>query len=551
MRAVEVLRSALMSMVEEMGLSWPVKAVIEPPRDARHGDLAVNVAMLLAREAGKNPRELAQTFAAGLPERCTDILKAEVAGPGFINVTFSPDFWRQTVADIEAAGTDYGRSQVGAGRRTLVEYVSANPTGPLHVGHGRGAAVGDSLARLLRRAGFAVDTEYYINDAGLQMRLLGLSVWLRVQELKGRPVEWPESYYRGEYIIDIAREMLAEDDGLADLPEAEGKERCYERAMRDILNGIKQDLADFRVEHQHWFSEKTLVEGGKVAEAFAALDEAGYTYHKDDAYWFATEKLGDDKDRVLRKSDGTLTYFASDIAYHHDKFRRGYQWLIDIWGADHHGYVPRMRAAIAAMGQPRESFDVVLIQLVNLLQNGQPVSMSTRAGTFETLADVIKEVGTDAARFMFLSRKSDSPLDFDLELAKQRSLDNPVYYVQYAHARICAVLRRAEERGMRLPDRCEPALLAALDTPEDMALLRKATGMEDMIANAALTLSVHHVSHYLMDLAGMLHSYYAKHQVLDAADSGRSLARLALLRAIGQVLRNGLDILGVSAPETM
>ena len=551
MRAVEVLRSALMSMVEEMGLSWPVKAVIEPPRDARHGDLAVNVAMLLAREAGKNPRELAQTFAAGLPERCADILKAEVAGPGFINVTFSPDFWRQTVADIEAAGTDYGRSQVGAGRRTLVEYVSANPTGPLHVGHGRGAAVGDSLARLLRRAGFAVDTEYYINDAGLQMRLLGLSVWLRVQELKGRPVEWPESYYRGEYIIDIAREMLAEDDGLADLPEAEGKERCYERAMRDILNGIKQDLADFRVEHQHWFSEKTLVEGGKVAEAFAALDEAGYTYHKDDAYWFATEKLGDDKDRVLRKSDGTLTYFASDIAYHHDKFRRGYQWLIDIWGADHHGYVPRMRAAIAAMGQPRESFDVVLIQLVNLLQNGQPVSMSTRAGTFETLADVIKEVGTDAARFMFLSRKSDSPLDFDLELAKQRSLDNPVYYVQYAHARICAVLRRAEERGMHLPDRCDPALLAALDTPEDMALLRKAAGMEDMIANAALTLSVHHVSHYLMELAGMLHSYYAKHQVLDAADSGRSLARLALLRAIGQVLRNGLDILGVSAPETM
>lgn len=551
MRAVDVLRSALKNMVEEMGLSWPAKAVIEPPRDARHGDLAANVAMLLAREAGKNPRDLAQALVAGLPERCPEILGAEVAGPGFINVTFSPDFWRQTVPDIEAAGADYGRSPVGAGRRTLVEYVSANPTGPLHVGHGRGAAVGDSLARLLRHAGFAVETEYYINDAGLQMRLLGLSVWLRVQELKGRPVEWPESYYRGEYIIDIAREMLAEDPGLADLPEAEGKERCYERAMRDILNGIKQDLTDFRVEHQHWFSEKTLVEGGKVDAAFAALDKAGYTYHKDGAYWFATEKLGDDKDRVLRKSDGTLTYFASDIAYHHDKYQRGYQWLIDIWGADHHGYVPRMRAAIAAMGQPRDSFDVVLIQLVNLLQNGQPVSMSTRAGTFETLADVIKEVGTDAARFMFLSRKSDSPLDFDLELAKQRSLDNPVYYVQYAHARICAVLRRAEERGMSLPGRCDLPLLAALDTPEDLALLRKAAGMEDMIADAAMTLSVHHVSHYLMELSGMLHSYYARHQVLDAGDSGRSLARLALLRAVGQVLRNGLDILGVSAPETM
>ncbi|HJA78307.1 MAG TPA: arginine--tRNA ligase [Candidatus Desulfovibrio intestinavium] len=551
MRATDVLRSALVNLVEEMGLSWPAKAVIEPPRDARHGDLAANVAMLLAREAGKNPRDLAQSLAESLPERCPDIVKAEVAGPGFINVTFSPDFWRQTVCEVEAAGADYGRSAVGAGRRTLVEYVSANPTGPLHVGHGRGAAVGDSLARLLRRAGFAVDTEYYINDAGLQMRLLGLSVWLRVQELKGRPVAWPESYYRGEYIIDIAREMLAEDAGLADLPEEEGKNRCYERAMREILDGIKRDLADFRVEHQHWFSEKTLVEGGKVAAAFAALDKAGYTYHQDDAYWFATEKLGDDKDRVLRKSDGSLTYFASDIAYHHDKYQRGYEWLIDIWGADHHGYVPRMRAAIAAMGQARESFDVVLIQLVNLLQNGQPVSMSTRAGTFETLADVIKEVGTDAARFMFLSRKSDSPLDFDLELAKQRSLDNPVYYVQYAHARICAVLRRAEERGLNLPERTDAAQLAALDTPEDMALLRKAAGMEDMIANAAQTLSVHHVSHYLMDLAGMLHSYYAKHQVLDAGDAGRSLARLALLRAVGQVLRNGLDILGVSAPETM
>ncbi len=551
MRATDVLRSALKTLLEEKDLGWPAKAVIQPPRDARHGDLAANVAMLLAKEAGRNPRDLARDLAAALPQRCPDILSAEVAGPGFINVTFSPDFWRQTVLDVERQGVDFGRSNVGAGRKTLVEYVSANPTGPLHVGHGRGAAVGDSLARLLRRAGYDVHTEYYINDAGLQMRLLGLSVWLRVQELMQRPVQWPESYYRGDYIIDIAKEMLAEDPSLPDLPEEEGRERCYQRAMNDILDGIRKDLADFRVEHQNWFSEKTLVTGGKVDAAFAALDKAGHTCHKDNAYWFATEKLGDDKDRVLRKSDGTLTYFASDIAYHHDKYQRGYQWLIDIWGADHHGYVPRMRAAIAAMGQPRDSFDVVLIQLVNLLQNGQPVSMSTRAGTFETLADVIKEVGTDAARFMFLSRKSDSPLDFDLELAKQRSLDNPVYYVQYAHARVCAVLRRAGERGITLPPQSDLALLAALDTPEDMSLLRKAAGMEDMIATAAQTLAVHHVSHFLMDLAGMLHSYYAKHQVLVAGDEARTRARLALLRAIGQVLRNGLDILGVSAPETM
>ena len=522
MRATDVLRSALMGIVEEMGLSWPSKAVIEPPRDPKHGDLAANIAMLLAREAHKNPRELAQIFVEKLPQRCADIEKVEVAGPGFCNVTFSQHFWRKTVCEVEAAGAA-----------------------------GRGAAVGDSLARLLRKAGFDVETEYYINDAGRQMRILGLSVWLRVKELAGRPVEWPEDYYRGSYIIDIAREMLAEDPSLPDMEDQAGQDRCYERAMNEILDGIKADLADFRVEHQHWFSEKTLVESGAVKAAFDALTEAGHTFDKDGAFWFATQALGDDKDRVLRKSDGSLTYFASDIAYHHNKFQRGYDWLIDIWGADHHGYVPRMRAAITAMGKPRESFDVVLIQLVNLLQGGKPVSMSTRAGTFETLADVVKEVGADAARFMFLSRKSDTSLDFDLELAKQRSLDNPVYYVQYAHARICAVLRRAEERGITLPAAATDELLAALDTPEDMALLRKMAGFEDMVATAAQALAVHHVSHYLMDLAGMLHSYYAKHQVLLADDTARTLSRLALLRAVSQVLRNGLDLLGVSAPEAM
>ena len=551
MRATDVLRSALMGIVEEMGLNWPAKAVIEPPRDPKHGDLAANIAMLLAREAHKNPRELAQIFVEKLPQRCADIEKVEVAGPGVCNVTFSQHFWRKTVCEVEAAGAAYGQSSVGQGRKTLVEYVSANPTGPLHVGHGRGAAVGDSLARLLRKAGFDVETEYYINDAGRQMRILGLSVWLRVKELAGRPVEWPEDYYRGSYIIDIAREMLAEDPSLPDMEDQAGQDRCYERAMNEILDGIKADLADFRVEHQHWFSEKTLVESGAVKAAFDALTEAGHTFDKDGAFWFATQALGDDKDRVLRKSDGSLTYFASDIAYHHNKFQRGYDWLIDIWGADHHGYVPRMRAAITAMGKPRESFDVVLIQLVNLLQGGKPVSMSTRAGTFETLADVVKEVGADAARFMFLSRKSDTSLDFDLELAKQRSLDNPVYYVQYAHARICAVLRRAEERGITLPAAATDELLAALDTPEDMALLRKMAGFEDMVATAAQALAVHHVSHYLMDLAGMLHSYYAKHQVLLADDTARTLSRLALLRAVSQVLRNGLDLLGVSAPEAM
>ena len=551
MRATDALRAALQELLAEKGLSWPAKAVVAPPKDARHGDLAANIAMLLAKDAGLRPQELARDLACALPARCADIAHAEVAGPGFLNVTFSQDFWRRAVLDIEKAGTEYGSCNVGRGEKTLVEYVSANPTGPLHVGHGRGAAVGDSLTRLLRRAGYDADTEYYVNDAGRQMRILGLSVWLRVQEMAGRPVEWPEDFYRGDYIVDIARAMLREDPSLPHMPEEEGRERCYQRAMHDILDGIKADLRAFRVEHQHWFSEKTLVEGGKVDAAFQALDKAGHTYEKEGAYWFATERLGDDKDRVLRKSDGSLTYFASDIAYHHDKFRRGYEWLVDIWGADHHGYIPRMRAAIAAMGQPEDRFDVVLIQLVNLLQNGKPVSMSTRAGTFETLADVVREVGVDAARFMFLSRKSDSPLDFDLELVKQRSLDNPVYYVQYAHARICAILRRAEERGIALPASVTLAELAALDTPEDMGLLRKAASLEDAVAAAAQSLGVHHISRYLQDLAGMLHSYYARHQVLLPDDAPRTLARLALLRGMGQVLRNGLDILGVSAPETM
>lgn len=551
MRAKEVLRTALAAIIEEESLTWPAKTVIEPPRDPRHGDLSVNAAMLLAREARANPRELAQKFAAKLLKRCPDLEKAEAAGPGFCNVTFSQAFWRRVVSDIEAAGGAYGASDAGRGRNVLLEYVSANPTGPLHVGHGRGAAVGDSLARLLRKAGYAVDTEYYINDAGRQMRLLGLSVWLRVLELAGRPVDWPEDYYRGAYIVDIAREMLDADPGLPDLPPDQGRDRCYERAQEEILTGIKADLQAFRVEHGHWFSEKTLVDRGAVDAAFAALSKAGYTYEKDGAFWFATARLGDDKDRVLKKSDGSLTYFASDIAYHHDKFQRGYDWLIDVWGADHHGYAPRMRAAVAAMGKAPESFDVVLIQLVNLLQNGKPVSMSTRAGTFETLADVVREVGTDAARFLFLSRKSDSPLDFDLELAKQRSLDNPVYYVQYAHARICAVLRRAEERGIILPATVGKDSLTGLDTPEDMALLRKAASFEDMLTAAATALAVHHVSHYLTELAGLLHSYYAKHQVLLPDDPARSLARLALLRAVGQVVRNGLDVLGVSAPTSM
>lgn len=551
MQAFDSVRSALSGFLQEKGLEWPAKAVVEAAKDPKHGDVATNLAMLLAKPLHRAPRDIAAELAAWIRDHTDGVENVEVAGPGFCNVTFSQVFWRRVVQQVEKEGAAFGSSTIGGGRKTLVEYVSANPTGPLHVGHGRGAAAGDSLARILRRAGYDVTTEYYINDAGRQMRILGMSVWYRLRNLVGRTMAEPEDYYRGSYITDIAKEMLEKDPSLADASDEDGKERCYEYAKNEILEGIKKDLRDFRVEHQNWFSEKTLVDGGLVDKAFQALKDAGYTYEKDGALWFATSRLGDDKDRVLRKSDGSLTYFASDIAYHHNKFERGFDWLIDVWGADHHGYVPRMRAAIEAMGKGKKNFDVVLIQLVNLLINGQPVSMSTRAGTFETLADVVREVGSDAARFMFLSRKTDSPVDFDLEAVKQRTMENPVYYVQYAHARVAALLRRAAEEGVTIPDVSDDAALAGLTLPDDMALLRKMALYRDMLEQAATTLSVHHVSHYLMELSQLLHSYYTKNQILKAGDPVTTGSRLALLRAVSRVIANGLDLMGVSAPDHM
>ena len=551
MQAFDSVRSALSGFLQEKGLEWPAKAVVEAAKDPKHGDVATNLAMLLAKPLHRAPRDIAAELAAWIRDHTDGVENVEVAGPGFCNVTFSQVFWRRVVQQVEKEGAAFGSSTIGGGRKTLVEYVSANPTGPLHVGHGRGAAAGDSLARILRRAGYDVTTEYYINDAGRQMRILGMSVWYRLRNLVGRTMAEPEDYYRGSYLTDIAKEMLEKDPSLADASDEDGKERCYEYAKNEILEGIKKDLRDFRVEHQNWFSEKTLVDGGLVDKAFQALKDAGYTYEKDGALWFATSRLGDDKDRVLRKSDGSLTYFASDIAYHLNKFERGFDWLIDVWGADHHGYVPRMRAAIEAMGKGKKNFDVVLIQLVNLLINGQPVSMSTRAGTFETLADVVREVGADAARFMFLSRKTDSPVDFDLEAVKQRTMENPVYYVQYAHARVAALLRRAAEEGVTIPDVSDDAALAGLTLPDDMALLRKMALYRDMLEQAATTLSVHHVSHYLMELSQLLHSYYTKNQILKAGDPVTTGSRLALLRAVSRVIANGLDLMGVSAPDHM
>lgn len=551
MKAKNYIFEKLTALMAAKGLDLPAKTTIEAPKSEQHGDMATNIAMVMPKEKGQNPRVVAEALKAELLAMCPEIDSIEIAGPGFINFTFKPVFWQEVALAALEGSNDFGRISVGQGRKVQVEYVSANPTGPLHIGHGRGAAVGDSLTRILRFTGHEVETEYYLNDAGRQMRLLGLAVWVRYQQACGMEIEFPEDCYRGDYIKDISAALLAEKGkALLDLPEEEALDLCYERGMTDILNGIKQDLIDFRVEHQHWFSEKSLVDGGQVEASLNRLLAEGRAYEKDGALWFRSTDHGDDKDRVLRKSDGLLTYFASDIAYHDNKIGRGFDMMVDIWGADHHGYVPRMKAAIEALGKDRESLQVILVQLVSLIQGGEQIAMSTRAGKFETLADVCAEVGVDAARFIFLSRKSDSHLDFDLDVVKQQSMDNPVYYVQYAHARISSLMRKAEEQGVALP---EPsgALMALLITPEDKALFKALDAFEDILELAARTLSPHHVSYYLMELAGLLHRYYTVHHILSGDDQSLLQARILLFRAVAGVLRTGLDLLGVSAPERM
>ncbi|MDR2503272.1 MAG: arginine--tRNA ligase [Deltaproteobacteria bacterium] len=551
MRAKNILLSRLEEIVAELKLDWPEKVQIEPPKDKKFGDLAINIAMTLSRQSGLPPRETASILARRLQEKEPALANVEIAGPGFLNLTYADAFWQDTVRIILESGGDYGKSDVGRGRKTQVEFVSANPTGPLHIGHGRGAAIGDTLARLLRFAGYDVQTEYYINDAGKQMRLLGLSVRLRVLELAGRPVDWPKDWYKGAYIKDLAAEMLKNWPDLPDRPEAEALDFCFEYAQDRIMQGIKKDLADFRVAHDRWFSERTLVADGSVDKTFARLKQSGHIFEHEGALWFKTATMGDDLDRVLRKSDGYLTYFASDIAYHANKYDRGFDLVVDVWGADHHGYIPRMRAAIASLGRAQEDFEVVLVQLVNLLDNGKQIAMSTRQGQFETLADVLTEVGTDAARFMFLSRKSDSPLNFDLNLVKQRTLDNPVYYVQYAHARIHAILRRAAEKNIKLAKDNSGEFSGYLVEGRELSLLRKADDFPEVVASAAMNLAPHHISFYLMELARELHAYYASVQVLNARDANMAAARLDLLRAVAHVLKNGLELLGVNAPENM
>lgn len=551
MKAKQYLEDILRRALEARGLPWPEKAVIEPPRERKFGDYSANVAMLLAGAAKMKPRDLAEALAADLAGQDTQLAKVEVAGPGFLNVTFAPSFWHGILADVQAAGAAYGASDLGRGQKVQVEYVSANPTGPLHIGHGRGAALGDSLARLLRKTGHNVECEYYVNDAGRQMRILGDSVWLRLRQLAGQDVPDLEDFYRGDYIKDIAARVHRENPGILDLPEAEAIDLCFVAAVDEILAGIKKDLADFRVGHDVWFSEKSLVEAGRIDETFADLKARDLAFEQDGALWFRSTAFGDDKDRVLRKSSGELTYFASDIAYHHDKFKRGFERVIDIWGADHHGYVARMQGAVEALGR-KGALQVILVQLVSLLKDGEQVAMSTRAGKFETLCDVVAYVGADAARFLFLSRKSDSQLEFDLELVRRKSMDNPVFYVQYAHARIHSMLRKAAEQagGGIAPAAPGATAYEHLSGEDDLELCRMLERFPDVVAQAAEALAPHQVSHYLSELASALHRYYTRHHVLSAGPEIAS-ARLLLLSCVAATLAAGLDLLGVSAPERM
>jgi arginyl-tRNA synthetase len=523
---------------------------VELSRSRQHGDLATNIAMLLAKQEKRPPREIAELFAVKLSQADECILKVEIAGPGFINCFIDAGVWHKVLKRIEQQAERYGSVDIGQGTRVMVEFVSANPTGPLHIGHGRGAAVGDAVARVLAFAGFDVSREYYINDVGNQMNNLGRATYLRYLELHGSDTGFPDDLYKGEYIYDIAR-AVKDRQGDRFVNEAEDAALPFftRFASDTILQGIKDDLRDFGVAFEHWFSERNLFERGEVQKALEQFRSEGLVYEQDGALWFAASRFGDEKDRVVVKEDGNTTYFASDIAYHRDKLQRGFTSMIDIWGADHHGYIPRMRSFLRAMGVADDAFSVILIQMVNLLRAGTPVAMSTRSGEFVTLREVMDEVGRDAARFSFLTRRSDAQLDFDLEVAKKQSDENPVYYVQYAHARICSIIRLAGEKGLSVPAFAgiDSGLLTA---PEEMDILKQLSRFPACVGGSARAHEPHRIAVYLMELVGHFHSYYNKHRVL-TDDEDLSRSRLHLMACIKTVLRNGLTLLGVSAPDTM
>lgn len=560
------LREIIAAAISEAAAAGEIPAVetpdfvLERPRHKAHGDWATNAALALAGSIGRSPRDIASILAARLREKglspgdegeAGTLREVEVAGPGFINLTLSRDRVFRELARVAGEGKDYGRWDFGGGRRFNVEFVSANPVGPLHVGHGRWAALGDALCNLLAMVGYDVDREFYLNDFGTQMEVFAASVEARYLELSGVHAEFPAEGYHGTYVVDIARTLLEEDGGsCTGRPGAERRAELGERAYRIALAHIKDSMESFGVHFDTWYSERELQQGGAVEKEVRGLLEDGLAYEKDGAVWMATSRFGDDKDRVLVRTGGAPTYFAADIAYHLNKMQRGYDHLINIWGADHHGYVRRMQAAMEARGHP-DRLEVILGQLVNLKRGGEPVRMSKRTGEMVTFDELVAEVGRDAARYLFLTRSQDTALDFDIQLAVEESMDNPVYYVQYAHARICSILRYGMGKGVDLSEDV-PALetLRLLASQEEWDLALKVFEFEELVRDAALDRAPHRLTRYLEELAATFHVFYNRHRVI-SDDSGLTAARLFLARCVRQVLLNGLGILGVSAPESM
>ena len=548
---------------------------LDAPKRPEWGDLASTVAMSLASAEQRAPHDIARIIVENLPQREQLFDRVEIVKPGFLNLTVKPALWQEVLREIESQGAAYGRADLGGKHRVLVEYVSANPTGPLHVGHGRGAAVGQAVARMLEAVGYDVVSEYYINDAGRQMKLLGASVYARYQELSGQPAEFPADGYHGSYIEAVAERIKSKfGDTFAGLSPAEIEDRCRSLAYKELLDLIRDDLKSLGIEFQSWFSEASLLASNSVDRVLEELRTRQLLFEQEGAWWFRSSTFGDEKDRVVKKQDGEYTYLATDIAYHRDKLQRGYDLLIDVWGADHHGYIPRMQAVMQAYGHPKERLHVILVQLVKLLRGGVEVKMSKRTGEFITMREVIDEVGSDAAKFYFLMRDSKTHLEFDLELAKQRSADNPVYYVQYAHARISSLWRVAASRGIAcsLPSETD---LTVLTDPDELGLIRKLSAYPSVLQASAVGYEPHRMTYYLQQLAALLHTFYNKHRILPpAADKDvleqvppgiatgqefqretltpeRTRGRLALMSGVQQVIRNGLAVLGISAPDQM
>ena len=559
-----------------------VNITLEHSRDAQYGDFASNLALMLAKPTKLNPRQLAEKLVAALPENSA-VTKVEIAGPGFINFFMDSSSQHDIVKLIHELGPDFGRSQIGAGKKVQVEFVSANPTGPLHVGHGRGAAYGSVVADLLEAVGFTVHREYYVNDAGRQMDILATSIWLRYLEECGEPVRFPDNGYRGAYVGDIARDIFRNakneyrrpfDLVLEDIPkdESQGGDKeahidaltaraktllgtvayrdIFQAGLNNILDDIKNDLQEFGVDYQEWFSEQHLMEDGSVEKALNRLRAFGHLYEKDGATWFASSKLGDEKDRVVRRENGQYTYFASDIAYHMNKLDRGFDQIIDIWGADHHGYIPRVKAAIQALGADAAKLKVLLVQFATLYRGDEKVQMSTRSGEFVTLRQLRDEVGKDAARFFYVMRRSEQHMDFDLQLATSKTNENPVFYVQYAHARVCSVLRQLVEKGWVRDILSGMEALAQLTEEHELSLLSTLERYPEMLERAALTHEPHQLILYLRELANYFHTYYNAHQFL-VDDAKIRDARLNLVSAVKQVLANGLKLLNINSPESM